>query len=102
MKMDVKAHSVIYVIESRNSCRSYKNKVLSWEVKSQLLEYMGDIRAGPFGTKSRFKLGAYHLTEDRRLIADVICWMFFPSIMISDVDKAVYNSLMKPHKYPGI
>ena len=75
---------------------------LSGKIKSQLLKYMSDIKAGPFGTKSRFKLGAYQSTGARWFTAAVIFWLFFPSIMISDVDKAVYNSLMKPHKYPGI
>ena len=62
MMVDVKAYSVIRAIESRYSCRSYKNKALTHEVKSQLLEHMGHIQAGPFGTKSRFKLGAYKST----------------------------------------
>ena len=62
MMVDVKAYSAIRAIESRYSCRSYKNKALTHEDKSQLLEYMGHIQVGPFGTKSRFKLGAYEST----------------------------------------
>ena len=38
--VDVKAYSAIRAIESRYSCRSYKNKALTHEDKSQLLEYM--------------------------------------------------------------
>ena len=36
------------------------------------------------------------------LITIETSWLFFPSIMISDVDIVVDNSLMRPHKYPGI
>ena len=57
--VDVKEYSVTRSISSRYSCKSYKNKAISGDAKSQLLEYMGHIKAGPFGTKSRFNLGTF-------------------------------------------
>ena len=42
------------------------------------------------------------IPDTDRLIATVTGWLYFPSIIISDVDKADDNSLMRPHKYPGI
>ena len=50
MMMDVNAYTVIHTIELSYSCRSYKNKVLSGEVKSQLLDYKDDIQAVKNGT----------------------------------------------------
>ena len=59
----VKAYSIIHMPLSRvTHLETIITKLYRGDVKSQLLDYMGDIKVGPFGTKSRFKLGAYPST----------------------------------------
>ena len=50
-------YSIIDVIRSRYSCRSFQNKPISDQLKSELLKYAEENNAGPFGTHSRFHLG---------------------------------------------
>ena len=53
----ISQQSIVNVIQSRYSCRSFNNSLIGEEIKGELNTFMANHNTGPFGTFSRFKIG---------------------------------------------